>query len=228
MDVLSTQQPQLQSSKLCTVCGSFDLQICCILHAACSSCGLDFAEPSFVSTLPTALRASVPWRAYPATCSCVVMSIKTGPWRVMRWLCWPSSCRTGSRSTRSRKRYGRQQTHFAALCCAALSDAALLRSLFSMCLYCRCSLHRWHASGSGFWVCCAMRHSLCHVLCIVCLQLAELGLLPEGDADPMTLADKLTQLAIDANDDEVRVNCRVAILSTVGCVTCFLARMPGL
>lgn len=36
------------------------------------------------------------------------------------------------------------------------------------------------------------------------LQLAELGLLPEGDADPMTLADKLTQLAIDANDDEVR------------------------
>lgn len=36
------------------------------------------------------------------------------------------------------------------------------------------------------------------------LQLAELGLLPEGDADPLVLADKLTQLAIDANDDEVR------------------------
>lgn len=36
------------------------------------------------------------------------------------------------------------------------------------------------------------------------MQLAELGLLPEGDADPLTLCDKLTQLAIDANDEEVR------------------------
>jgi hypothetical protein len=41
------------------------------------------------------------------------------------------------------------------------------------------------------------------VLCGVALQLAELGMLPEGDADPLTLADKLTQLAIDANDDQV-------------------------
>lgn len=35
------------------------------------------------------------------------------------------------------------------------------------------------------------------------LQLAELGLLPEGDDDPLALAEKLTQLAIDANDDQV-------------------------
>lgn len=41
------------------------------------------------------------------------------------------------------------------------------------------------------------------VLCGCALQLAELGMLPEGDADPLTLADKLTQLAIDANDDQV-------------------------
>jgi hypothetical protein len=37
------------------------------------------------------------------------------------------------------------------------------------------------------------------------LQLGELGLLPEGDEDPVALADKLTQLAIDATDDQVSI-----------------------
>lgn len=43
----------------------------------------------------------------------------------------------------------------------------------------------------------------------VLLQLNQLGLLPEGDADPVVLAEKLTQLAIDANDEEVGCQLRL-------------------